>query len=145
MNKPRECTIAQTYSDAVVERSHDVTLRVNNLKVMKQFYQQVLGLQLLGEFPSAVLLKRSDGSCEQIQMLALLQRSIGAGPGRNAAGRISLNMPIEGHEMEKKRLQSLGLKVGETNHEGIEKRALCFRDPEGNEVKLLFRNPTLDS
>jgi len=141
MNKARECTIAQTYGDAVVERSHDVTLRVNNLKAMKQFYQQVLGLQLLGEFPSAVLLKISDGSCEQIQMLALLQRSIGAGPERNAAGRVSLNMPIENYEIEKKRLQSLGLRIDETHHEAIGKRALCFRDPEGNEVRLLCGTP----
>ena len=103
---------------------------------MQQFYQQVLGLQLLGEFPSAVLLKISDGSCEQIQMLALLQRSIGARPERNDAGRISLNVPIENHEIEKKRLQSHGLAVDE-NHEGLGKRALCFCDPEGNEVKLV--------
>ncbi len=87
MNKPRECTITHTHGDAVVERSHDVTLRVNNLKA-------------------------------------------------NDAGRISLNVPIENHEIEKKRLQSHGLAVDE-NHEGLGKRALCFCDPEGNEVKLV--------
>src|SRR6267378_2940062 len=104
MNKPREYTVAQG-EEAHIKRSHDVTLRVNNLKLMKQFYQQVLGLQLLGEFPSAVLLKISDGSCEQIQMLALLQRSIGAGPESYAVGHIALKIPVNDHELERKRLQ----------------------------------------
>ncbi len=144
MNKPREYTVAQG-EEAHIKRSHDVTLRVNNLKAMKQFYQNALGFQLLGEFPSAVLLKIRDGSSDQMQMLALLQRSIGAGPESKAIERIALNIPVEDHGMERKRLQSLGLKVDETNHEAIGKRTLCFHDPEGNEVRLLFRNPTLDS
>jgi len=143
MNKPRDYTIPQTLGDAVVERALDVTLRVNNLKAMKQFYQQVLGLKLLGEFPSAVLLKISDDSCGQIQLLALLQRSIGVGPESHAVGHIVLKIPVEDHDLEKNRLQSLGLTVDEANHEGTGKRSLSFRDPEGNKIKLLCCTPTL--
>jgi catechol-2,3-dioxygenase len=35
----------------------EVAFRVNNLPEMKRFYQEVLGLEVLGEFPTAALLK----------------------------------------------------------------------------------------
>ena len=141
MNKSREDTIAPRPGEPHIKRSYDVTLRVNNLKAMKQFYQEVLGFQLLGEFPSAVLLKVANVSGDQVQMLALLQRSMRAETHSHSIGRIALVIPIDDRELEKKRLQCLGLKVDETNHEGSESRSLCFHDPEGNEVKLLFSNP----
>ena len=37
----------------VVRALGEVALRVNDLHGMKQFYQEILGLELLGEFPSA--------------------------------------------------------------------------------------------
>ena len=140
MNKQSEIEIAQRHCEA----PRDAALRVNNLKSMKQFYQHVVGFKLLGQFPSAALLKVDDRSSDQIQMLALLQRSIGAGPERSAVGHIAFIISVEDHELEKQRLQSLGLRVDARNYERIGKRSLCFRDPEGNEVELLSRDPALD-
>jgi catechol 2,3-dioxygenase-like lactoylglutathione lyase family enzyme len=141
MKKQSECGIAQRHGEAVVNTEHDMTLRVNDLKPMKQFYQDVLGFELLGEFPSAALLRYGDGSSEQIQMLGLLQRSLEVEPGLNTAGHIVFIMSIRDHELEAKRLQGLGLRVEAMDLGGIGRRSLCFHDPEGNEVELLCCDP----
>jgi len=145
MNKQSESQIAQRRGEAAVNASRDATLRVSNLKSMKKFYQDVLGFELLGEFPSASLLRIGVGSGAQTQMLGLLQRSTGVGPERNTVAHMTFIMPVPDHELERKRLEGLGLRMDAMNHEGIGKRSLCFRDPEGNEVELLCSDPTLDS
>ena len=38
-------------SGSAVKALGEVALRVNNLELMKCFYQEVLGLEVLGEFP----------------------------------------------------------------------------------------------
>jgi catechol-2,3-dioxygenase len=145
MNKQSEFKIAPGHGEVAVNKSRDVTLRVNNLKPMKKFYQECLGFELLAELPSAALLIVGAGSGAQSQMLGLLQRSVGGGPERNTVGHIALIMPVPDHELERKRLEALGLRVEAMNHEGIGKRLLCFRYPEGNEVELPCCDPTLAS
>jgi catechol 2,3-dioxygenase-like lactoylglutathione lyase family enzyme len=143
MNTQCEYRAAQRQGNAVVNPSKNVTLRVNNLKLMRLFYQYVLGFKLLGEFPSAALLQAGADSGEQIQMLGLLERSIGLEPEHNSVGRVAFNIQVEDHEFERKRLQRFGLSVDTMNHERIGKRSFCFRDPEGNEVELICFGPTL--
>lgn len=48
-------------SGSAVKALGEVALRVNNLERMKCFYQEVLGLEVLGEFPTAALLKIAAG------------------------------------------------------------------------------------
>jgi catechol-2,3-dioxygenase len=50
-------------SGSAVKALGEVALRVNNLERMKCFYQEVLGLEVLGEFPTAALLKIAAGLC----------------------------------------------------------------------------------
>ena len=59
----------------------EVAFRVNNLAQMKRFYQDVLGLEVLGEFPTAVLLKIAEGYGGHTQVLGLFDRSVPVGPG----------------------------------------------------------------
>ena len=144
MNAKNELEIEQIDGEAAGTGSCDVTLRVNHLKPMKKFYQDVLGFKLLGEFPSASLLWTGAVPGVQIQMLGLLQRSIGAGSERGLSGHITFAMPVPDHKLERRRLESLGLRVDALNHEGAGKRSLRFRDPEGNEVELLCCEPKLE-
>jgi catechol-2,3-dioxygenase len=122
----------------------NVTLRVNDLRRMKQFYQDVLGFKLLGNLPSVALLRLGDDYRGPIQMFALLQRSIGVGPEGHVARHITFRLPVQDPESERRRLESLGLCVNTTNRETVGKCSLCFHDPEGNEVELLYPDPKPD-
>src|SRR5258708_38823883 len=117
MNNPSEPSNAQRHGKSAVKTSCDVTLRVNNLKPMKRFYQNVLGFVLLGEFPSAALLRVGDAAGAQIQMLGLLQRSAGDGPEPVQLGRIAFALPVRAHKLERERLECLGLRVNAIIHE----------------------------
>jgi catechol 2,3-dioxygenase-like lactoylglutathione lyase family enzyme len=143
MNTQCDCRTAERQGNAVVNPPKNVTLRVNHLKLMKLFYQHVVGFKLLGEFPSAALLQVGAGSGEEIQMLGLLERSIAAQSERYAVGRVFFIIPVEDHEFERERLQRFRLRVDTMHHETTGKRSLCFRDPEGNEVELVCFDPTL--
>ena len=44
-------------SGSAVKALGEIVLRVNNLERMKRFYQEVLGFEVLGEFPTAVALE----------------------------------------------------------------------------------------
>ena len=119
------------------ETTGNVTLRVNDLRRMKQFYQDVLGFKLLGNLPSVALLRLGDDYRGPIQMFALLQRSIGVGPECLVARHITFMLPVQDPESERRRLEGLGLCVETTSRETAGKSSLCFHDPEGNEVELL--------
>jgi catechol-2,3-dioxygenase len=54
----------------------EVALRVNNLERMTHFYREVFGLEILGEFPRAVLLKIALGYAGHTQVLGLFNRSV---------------------------------------------------------------------
>jgi catechol-2,3-dioxygenase len=64
---------------SVVKALGEVALRVNDLQLMKLFYQEVLGLHLLGEFPSGALLKIAEGYGGHTQVIGLFHRSVRAG------------------------------------------------------------------
>src|SRR3954469_16105414 len=103
--------IAPKPDETAADSPRNVTLRVYNLKPMKKFYEDFLGFKLLGEFPSAALLSPSAGANTQFQMLGLLQRSVASEPDRSTTARIAFNVSVPDHESERKRLESLGLRV----------------------------------
>jgi catechol-2,3-dioxygenase len=121
----------------------EVALRVNNLPEMKRFYQEVLGLEVLGEFPAAVLLRIAEGYGGHTQVLGLFDRSVQVGPERTTVDHIALSIDLSDYESERKRLERLGLAVEVTNHEWVKWRSLYFYDPEGNQVELVCFDPSV--
>ena len=51
-------------------------------------------------------------------------------PQETTLHHIALNIALEDFELEKRRLESLGLKVNATEHEWLHVRSLYFPDPE---------------
>jgi catechol-2,3-dioxygenase len=121
----------------------EVAFRVNDLGAMKRFYQEVCGLEVLGEFPTAVLLKIADGYGGHTQVLGLFDRSVPVDQERSTVDHIAFTIAVSDYESEKKRLQGLGLAVEVKEHEWVKWRSLYFHDPEGNEVELVCFDPTV--
>ncbi|HET9359245.1 MAG TPA: VOC family protein [Vicinamibacterales bacterium] len=121
----------------------EVALRVNNLAQMKRFYQDVLGLEVLGEFSQAALLTVADGYGGHTQVLGLFDRSVPVGPEHTTVDHFAFTIALEDYESEKRRLEALGLDVEVTNHDWVKWRSLYFRDPEGNLVELVCYDETL--
>ena len=121
----------------------EVALRVNNLPRMKHFYQDVVGLEVLGEFPTAVLLKIAEDYGGHTQVLGLFDRSVPVGPERTTVDHIAFTIALDDYQSEKKRLEGLGLSVEVNDHKWVKWRSLYFHDPEGNEVEFVCFDPNL--
>ena len=121
----------------------EVAFRVNDLPRMKRFYQEVLGLEILGESQTAALLTIAAGYGGHTQVLGLFDRSLPVGVERTTVDHVAFTIDLEDYESEKQRLESLGLQVEVTVHEWVKWRSLYFYDPEGNEIELVCFDPTL--
>ena len=132
-----------TAQPTAVKALGEVALRVNDLDRMKEFYQEVLGLEVLGEFPSAVLLRIGEGYEGHTQVLGLFDRSTPVGPERTTLDHFAFTISRSDYESERRRLEGLGLEVRVMEHEWVHWRSLYFRDPEGHNVELVCYDPTV--
>lgn len=132
-----------TAERTAVKALGEVALRVNDLSRMKHFYQEVLGLQVLGEFPTAVLSKIADGYDGHTQVLALFDRSTPVGPERTTIDHFAFTISRDDYQAERERLERLGLDVKVVQHAWVHWRSLYFDDPEGNEVELVCYDPSV--
>jgi catechol-2,3-dioxygenase len=128
---------------SAVKALGEIALRVNNLEQMQNFYQSVLGLEVLGGSETAVLLKIADGYRGHTQVLGLFDRSVPVSPEGTTVDHIAFTIAIEDYESELHRLESLGLEVEVREHGWVKWRSLYFHDPEGNEVELVCYDPSV--
>ena len=132
-----------TAERTAVKTLGEVALRVNDLNRMKQFYEEVLGLEVLGEFPSAVLLRIADGYDGHTQVFGPFDRSTPVGPERTTIDHFAFTISLSDYEAERARLEGLGLEVKVAEYEWVHWRSLYFHDPEGNEVELVCYDPSV--
>ena len=111
--------------------------------MMKRFYQDVLGLEVLGEFGNAALLKIADRYRGHTQMLGLFDRSVPVGPERSTVDHLAFNIDLVDYDAERRRLEALGLAVEVKQHDWVKWRSLYFHDPEGNQVELVCYDPSI--
>jgi catechol-2,3-dioxygenase len=127
----------------VVKALGEVALRVNDLQLMKRFYQDVLGFEVLGEFATAALLKIAEGYGGHTQTLGLFDRSVRVGAEYTTVDHIAFTIALGDYDSEKRRLESLGLEVEVQDHDWVKWRSLYFHDPEGNQVELVCYDESL--
>ena len=130
---------------SAVKALGEVALRVNDLQPMMRFYQDVLGLEVLGEFASAALLKVADGYGGHTQVLGLFDRSSPVGQEQTTVDHIAFTIDLRDYDSEKRRLEALGLKVEVVEHDWVKWRSLYFYDPEGNQIELVCYDGSLGS
>ena len=125
-----------------VQRLGHVVLRVRDLERSKRWYQDVMGLKFVAEFPGrmAFLSASPDKSHE----LGLMQISPDApGPEQDRVGMYHAGWQLESlDEMVnlKSRLEAKGVDVAGVGDHGIS-IGIYVRDPDGNELEFFYELP----
>ena len=126
----------------------EVVLRVRDIDAMQEFYEKVVGLELLERYANIMAFFRIAPDYEgHTQTLALFDQSgeadhrslhyTGVDPEKSPLHHMAFTISLADHEAEKERLRNLGLDVETVEHNGQHYRSLYITDPEGNVVELV--------
>lgn len=126
----------------------EIALRVADLDTMQDFYQHVVGLELLRRFPGSAFFRVAEGVAGLTQILALFDRTAepdyrGLDAGLTTIDHLAFGIALEDYAPEVERLRGLGLDVTTTTHAWVHWRSLYVDDPEGNQVELVCFDPRL--
>jgi catechol 2,3-dioxygenase-like lactoylglutathione lyase family enzyme len=126
----------------------EIVLRVKNIEKMREFYENIIGLELLKRFDEdIVFFKVAPGYAGHTQVLGLFAESIpsdhrlrvftGLDAQTSSLHHIAFAISQEDFGTEKERMENLGLVVETQEHEWAFWRSLYVVDPEGNLVELV--------
>jgi catechol 2,3-dioxygenase len=126
----------------------EIALRVENLDVMQSFYEDTIGLELIKRFPNSAFFKIAEGLEGHTQILALFDRStdqgyVGLRSDYSTIDHIAFSISLDDYELEKERLENIGLPVRTSEHAWVQWRSLYIYDPEGNEVEFVCFDPNI--
>jgi catechol 2,3-dioxygenase-like lactoylglutathione lyase family enzyme len=121
----------------------EVALRVNDLASMREFYEKVVGLELMRHFPGVAFFGLGEGYGGHTTILALFDRDTAVGTERTTLDHFAFTIDVDDYETERERLESAGLEVRRVVFDWVGWRSLFFRDPEGNLVEFVCRDPDL--
>ena len=132
----------------------EIALRVRNLEAMRDFYRDVIRLEVMRDDPSMVFFRIADGHAGHTQILALFDRRerdhlrgkyIPPEPDTTSLDHLAFAIDRKDFEAERQRLENLGLSVELSRHDWVQWRSLYVRDPENNVVELVCFDPAPDS
>ncbi len=125
----------------------EIVFRVKNLQTMQEFYENVIGLEILQRFENSVFFKIAPGFAGHTQVLGLFDETeapnhrsrafTGLDVGKTTLHHIAFAIGLVDFAVEKERLEQLGLVVETQEHGWIHWRSLYVPDPEGNLVELV--------
>jgi catechol-2,3-dioxygenase len=127
----------------VVRSLGEIALRVNDLPVMRDFYETVVGLELMREFPGIAFFRLGEGHGGHTTILALFDRQAAVGADRSTLDHFAFTIDIADYENERLRLENAGLAVRTVVFDWVGWRSLFFPDPEGNTVEFVCRDSNL--
>ncbi len=126
----------------------EIALQVNDMDAMVDFYERVVGLELLRRFPGdgPAFFRVADGVGGHTQVLALFDRATRPETARNRPplDHIAFGIELGDFAAEKARLEALDVPVRETTHDWVQWRSLYAYDPEGNEVEWVCFDPSIE-
>lgn len=120
----------------------EIAFRVADLAKMQQFYEEVIGLELMKRFPHTAFFKIAEGLAGHTQILALFDRTAnsdytGLDATKSTVDHIAFAIALEDFAGEKARLKELGVPVRTSEHAWVHWRSLYVNDPEGNLVEFV--------
>ena len=116
----------------------EIVLNVRDLEAALEFYQEVLGLEIIGR-PGPVFLKAGDPAVSIPQMIVLVPlpaKTADFVPPRTLH-HLALELAPEDFDSEEKRLKELGYEIRYGQHPVISSRTMYVDDPTGNEVEFI--------
>lgn len=136
-----------TKQDKTIKALGEIVLRVKDMQVMREFYENILGLELFGEFEKMIFFQIAPSYGGHIQLLALFDESLPPdhrsrhftkiNPQTTSLHHIAFAIDQADYLSEMERLQQLGFEVETMEHEWTHWRSLYVLDPEGNLVELI--------
>jgi catechol-2,3-dioxygenase len=116
----------------------EIVLHVHNMTAALKFYQEVLGLEVIGR-PGPVFLRAGDPAISVPQMVVLvpLPADVADFTTPRTLHHLALELAPEDFEAEEQRLQALGYELRYGQHPVIPSRTMYVTDPEGNEVEFI--------
>ena len=125
----------------------ETVLRVRDLNSMKEFYSNIIGLELIKEFPKVAFFKISDGYGGHTQVIGLFAEELPRAfandsiatvePACSSLHHFALEISSVDYLAEKTRLESAGCEVITAEHKWCQWRSIYVRDPEKNVVELV--------
>ncbi|MCB0155125.1 MAG: VOC family protein [Anaerolineae bacterium] len=116
----------------------EIVLHVHDMAAALKFYQEVLGLEVLGR-PGPVFLRAGDPAVSVPQMVVLVPLPAEAEPFAvpRPLHHLALELDPADFEAEEQRLKGLGYAIRYGQHPVIPSRTMYVDDPEGNEVEFI--------
>ena len=125
----------------------EIALRVHDLDLMRRFYEQVIGLEVLRE------IKDSNGTIifyavgagndhmalfeEKLMDWFTRDKSPQIDPKLTTLSHFAIRIALDDFESEKKRIEQLGIEIAYTNTSSwLHCRMFYFFDPEGNLIEF---------
>ena len=146
-----------THRATAVKNIGEIALRVNDLEKMQRFYQEVVGLEVMKRFPTAVFFRIAEGYGGHPQVLALFDRAAesggpqihsttphGVSHQRSTLDHLAFEIDLSAYASEKSRLEKLGVEVDTRVFAWTSWRSLFFSDPEHNTVELVCYDASID-
>ena len=132
MDKPRRC----------IKSLGEVALRVRDLDTMQDFYERVVGLELMKRFRASAFFKIDEGYGGHTRVLVLFDRSEEPGyqapaPATTSVDHLAFEIDVADFDREKRRIEELGGSLWTAEHAWVHWRSLYVKDPEGNTVELV--------
>lgn len=139
----------------------EVVLRVDDLETMVAFYRDVVGFEIWQRSGGLVFFKIAElasplGEGGHPQLLALVDRNQNPwpwrglhyrdiDPRRSSLDHLAFEIREEDFEVERERLERLGLEVKTVEFPHMAARGQFFEDPEGNVIELLCHDSELEA
>ena len=135
--------IPENQTSIVEKRLGEVALVVENLQTMIDFYREAVQLKLMRQTERMAFLEIAPGFAGHTSVLALFKRDREADGKKGTLDHIAFSIALKDYESERVRLEALGLTVTAKQHNWVQWRSLYVNDPEGNEVELVCKDPSI--
>lgn len=116
----------------------EIVLNVRDVEASLKFYQEVLGLKIIGR-PGPIFLRAGDPAISVPQMIVLVPLLSGSEEFKTPRPlhHLALELDPADFDAEEQRLKALGYELRYGQHPVIPSRTMYVDDPDGNEVEFI--------